>query len=199
MDKERKLTESQQRVLDAIVEIESRGQIPTYRELQKYLGYNSVATVYSHVKKLEQLKYVKTDSKARSIKLVSTYLNKFPLVGTVHAGEPAVAVEEIESFLPFPIDTRKHPHAFVLKVKGDSMIDAHIEDGDLVIVDPDMPVGLHDLCVAVIEDEATVKQVEKMKDGLYLVPKNPKYKPIFITRETKIIGKVIAVYRSIVK
>jgi len=195
----KKLTEKQKRVLDAIIELLNEGITPSYREIQERVRLRSIATVYEHVKRLEKLGYVKTENKARSIKVVAPVLNKFPLVGAVHAGDPTVAVEEIIGFLPFPIDPRTHPHAFVLKVKGDSMIEAHIEDGDLVIVDPDSPVNVNDICVAVIGDEATVKRVEKRKDGLYLVPANPKYKPIFITRETKIIGKVIGLYRSFSK
>ncbi|PMP82808.1 MAG: repressor LexA [Caldisericum exile] len=197
MDK--KLTNKQKRVLDALVELLSEGIMPTYRDLQEKLGLRSIATVYDYVKRLERLGYVKTEGKARSIKIVAPVMNKFPLVGAVHAGDPTIAVEDIQGFLPFPVDPRLHPHAFVLKVKGDSMIEAHIEDGDLVIVDPDSPVSIGDICVAIIGDEATVKKVEKMKDGLYLVPANPKYKPIFITRDVKIIGKVIGLYRGISK
>jgi len=196
---ENKLTKKQKRVLDALIELLGEGIIPTYRDLQEKLGLRSIATVYDYVKRLEKLGYVKTEGKARSIKVVAPIMNKFPLVGAVHAGEPTVAVEEIQGFLPFPVDPRLHPHAFVLKVKGDSMIEAHIEDGDLVIVDPDMPVTVGDICVAVIEDEATVKMVEKLNDGVYLVPANPNYKPIFITRDVKIIGKVIGLYRGISK
>lgn len=197
MDK--KLTNKQKKVLDALIELMGEGIAPSYRDLQEKLGLRSIATVYDYVQRLERLGYVKTDSKARSIKIVAPIMNKFPLVGAVHAGDPTVAVEDIQGFLPFPVDPRLHPHAFVLKVKGDSMIEEHIEDGDLVIVDPDMPVSIGDVCVAVIGDEATVKKVEKMKDGLYLVPANPKYKPIFITRDVKIIGKVIGLYRGISK
>jgi repressor LexA len=197
MDK--KLTNKQKRVLDALIELLSEGIMPTYRDLQEKLGLRSIATVYDYVKRLERLGYVKTEGKARSIKIVAPVMNKFPLVGAVHAGDPTIAVEDIQGFLPFPVDPRLHPHAFVLKVKGDSMIEAHIEDGDLVIVDPDSPVSIGDICVAIIGDEATVKKVEKMKDGLYLVPANPKYKPIFITRDVKIIGKVIGLYRGISK
>jgi len=196
---ENKLTNKQKKVLDALIELLGEGITPTYRDLQEKLGLRSIATVYDYVKRLEKLGYVKTEGKARSIKLVAPIMNKFPLVGAVHAGEPTVAVEEIQGFLPFPVDPRLHPHAFVLKVKGDSMIEAHIEDGDLVIVDPDIPASVGDICVAVIGDEATVKKVEKMKDGLYLMPANPKYKPIFITRDVKIIGKVIGLYRGISK
>lgn len=196
---ENKLTKKQKKVLDALIELLGEGITPTYRDLQEKLGLRSIATVYDYVKRLEKLGYVKTEGKARSIKVVAPIMNKFPLVGAVHAGEPTVAVEEIQGFLPFPVDPRLHPHAFVLKVKGDSMIEAHIEDGDLVIVDPDIPASVGDICVAVIGDEATVKKVEKMKDGLYLMPANPKYKPIFITRDVKIIGKVIGLYRGISK
>ncbi|MEF3244669.1 MAG: transcriptional repressor LexA [Caldisericaceae bacterium] len=196
---ERKLTKKQQAVLNAIVDFTSQGVSPTYRELKEKLGLKSVATVHGYIKRLEKIGYVKTQGKARSITVLAPVINKFPLVGSVHAGDPVVAVEEIQGFLPFPIDPRRHPHAFVLKVRGDSMVNSHIEDGDLVIVDPDIPVLEGDICVAVIGDEATVKRVKKFKDGVYLVPENPAYKPIFITRDVKIIGKVIGLYRGISK
>ena len=172
------------------------GHFPTYREIKDYLGLHSVATVYQHVKALEKAGFVKREGKARSIRLTGKLVNKFPLLGSVHAGMPTLAIEEIEGYLPLPIDTRTHPHAFLLRVKGDSMINEHIEDGDLVVVDPEQQVRLGDICVALIGEEATVKKLEKRKNGLYLSPANPKYEPIYITRDVTIIGKVIGLWRS---
>ncbi len=192
----KKLTEKQQKILDYIMEEEMNGHFLTYREIQQHFRLRSVATAFQHVSALENAGFIKREGKARSIRFKGKMANKFPLLGSVHAGMPALAVEEIEGFLPLPIDTRTHPRAFLLRVKGDSMTEAHIENGDLVVVDPEQQVGVGDICVALIEDEATVKRLEKRRNGLYLVPANPKYKPIYITRETKIIGKVIGLWRS---
>ncbi len=194
----KKLTKKQKAILDFIKEQEESGHFLTYREIKEHFGFRSVSTVYQYVAALERAGAVKKEGKARSIRVTGHLLvgNKLPLVGSVHAGAPALAVEEIEGYLPLPVDTRAHPHAFLLRVKGDSMINAHIEDGDLVVVDPDARVGLNDICVALIEDEATVKRLVRMKGGLYLKPENPKYEPIYITKNIKIIGKVIGLWRS---
>ncbi len=190
------LTEKQKEILDYIAEEEMNGHFPTFREIRDHFHYSSVATAFQHVRSLERLGYLTKDGKARSLRVVAPNFNKFPLVGTVHAGAPTVAVEEIEGFLPLPIDTAAHPHAFLLRVKGDSMIEEYIEDGDLVVVDPEIMVKDCDICVAVIGDEATVKKLEKRRNGFYLVPMNPKYESIYVTREMKIIGKVIGLWRS---
>ncbi len=194
----KKLTKKQKAILDFIKEQEESGHFLTYREIKEHFGFRSVSTVYQYVAALARAGAVKKEGKARSIRVAGHILvgNKLPLVGSVHAGAPALAVEEIEGYLPLPVDTRAHPHAFLLRVKGDSMINAHIEDGDLVVVDPDARVGLNDICVALIEDEATVKRLVRMKGGLYLKPENPKYEPIYITKNIKIIGKVIGLWRS---
>lgn len=190
------LTDKQRQILQYILEEQANGHNPTYREIMHHFGYSSVATVFQHVKKLESLGYIKREKKARSIKAIQPVLNKLPLLGTVHAGKPVLAVEEIVGFLPFPVDPKAHPNAFLLKVKGDSMIEEHIEEGDLVIVDPDIMARQGDICVAIIGEEATVKKLELIDGLFYLVPRNPKYKPIFVTPETKIIGKVIGLWRS---
>lgn len=190
------LTEKQRQILQYILEEQANGHFPTYREIMKHFGYSSVATVFQFIKRLETLGYLKREKKARSIKITKPIFNKLPLVGIVHAGSPTIAVEEIVGFLPFPVNPREHPNAFLLKVKGDSMIEAHIEEGDIVIVDPDIVVREGDICVAVIGEEATVKKVEVRKNGFYLVPMNPRYKPIYVTKEVKIIGKVIGLWRS---
>jgi len=194
----KKLTKKQKAILDFIKEQEESGHFLTYREIKEHFGFRSVSTVYQYVAALARAGAVKKEGKARSIRVAEHLLigNKLPLVGSVHAGTPTLAVEEIEGYLPLPVDTRAHPHAFLLRVKGDSMINAHIEDGDLVVVDPDARVGLNDICVALIEDEATVKRLVRMKGGLYLKPENPKYEPIYIRKNIKIIGKVIGLWRS---
>lgn len=191
-----KLTRKQEEILNYIIEEEANGRFPTYREIMLALKYNSVSTVFQHIKRLQNLGYLRTDGKARSLRSTKGPFHGFPLLGTVHAGGPTIAVEEIEGFLPLPIDQRVHPNTFLLRVKGDSMVGAHIDDGDLVVVDPDSTPTEGDICVAVIGDEATVKRIERKRNGFYLVPMNPHYNPIYITKETKIIGKVIGLWRS---
>ncbi len=191
-----KLTKKQEEILNYIVEEQANGHYPTFREIMLALHYNSVSTVFQHVKKLENLGYLVSDGKARSLRSTKNQFHGFPILGTIHAGGPTIAVEEIQGFLPLPIDQRAHPNAFLLRVKGDSMIGAHIDEGDLVVVDPDTSPVEGDICVAVIGEEATVKKIEKRRNGFYLVPENPYYSPIYITRDTKIIGKVIGLWRS---
>ncbi|MGC9125272.1 MAG: transcriptional repressor LexA [Caldisericaceae bacterium] len=190
------LTVKQKEILDYISQEEMDGHFPTYREIRDHFGLHSVSTVYTHIATLEKKGFLKKEGKARSFRVVAPRLNKFPLLGAVHAGAPTVAVEEIEGFLPLPVNPEAHPHAFLLRVKGDSMIDGHIQDGDLVVVDPDSQVRDGDICVAIIGDESTVKKLEKRRDGFYLVPMNDVYKEIYITRETQIVGKVIGLWRS---
>jgi len=191
-----KLTKKQEEILNYITEEAVNEHYPTYREIMAALHYGSVSTVFEHIKKLEELGYIARDGKARSLRPTKSQFHGFPILGTIHAGGPTIAVEEIQGFLPLPIDQRAHPNAFLLRVKGDSMIGAHIEEGDLVVVDPDATPVEGDICVAIIGEDATVKKIEKRRNGFYLVPENPHYNPIFITRETKIIGKVIGLWRS---
>jgi repressor LexA len=191
-----KLTKKQEEILNYVLEEIANGNYPTYREIMYALHYSSVSTVFQHIKKLESLGYLISDKKARSLRSTRNQFHGFPILGAVHAGSPTIAVEEIQGFLPLPIDQRAHPNAFLLRVKGDSMIGAHIEEGDLVVVDPDTTPVEGDICVAVIGEEATVKKIEKRRNGFYLVPENPHYIPIFITNDTKIIGKVIGLWRS---
>ncbi|MGC8721945.1 MAG: transcriptional repressor LexA [Caldisericaceae bacterium] len=186
----------QKEILDYISQEEMDGHFPTYREIRDHFGLHSVSTVYTHIATLEKKGFLKKEGKARSFRVVAPRLNKFPLLGAVHAGAPTVAVEEIEGFLPLPVNPEAHPHAFLLRVKGDSMIDGHIQNGDLVVVDPDSQVRDGDICVAIIGDESTVKKLEKRRDGFYLVPMNDVYREIYITRETQIVGKVIGLWRS---
>jgi len=190
------LTEKQKEILDYVSQEELNGHFPTYREIRDYLKLHSVATVFNHVANLEKKGFLKKEGKARSLRIVAPSLNKFPLVGSVHAGAPTVAVEEIEGFLPLPINPQAHPHAFLLRVKGDSMIGAHIANGDLVVVDPDSQVRDGDICVAINGDDASVKKLEKRRNGFYLVPMNENYQAIYITRETQIIGKIIGLWRN---
>lgn len=192
----KKITDKQKRILEFLKEEQLKGHFPTYREIKEHFRLSSIATVYEHISALERKGYIEREGKARSIRVKNLRPNKFPLIGAVHAGGSTLATEEIEGFLPLPIDIRSHPNAFLLKVKGDSMINAHIKDGDLVVVDPDKPVEIGDICIALIGEEATVKRLAKIGKKIYLAPENPLYQPIPITKDTKIIGKVIGLWRA---
>ncbi len=192
----KELTEKQEKILEFLKEEQLNGHFPTYREIKEYLGLSSIATVYEHITALKKKGFIEKDGKARSIRVKNLHPDKFPLIGTVHAGSPTIATEEIEGFLPLPIDIRSHPNAFLLRVKGDSMINAHIKDGDLVVVDPDKSVEIGDVCIAIIGEEATVKRLSKIGKKIYLVPENPLYQPIPLTKEIIIIGKVIGLWRA---
>ncbi len=190
------ITKKQKEILEYIREEEMNGHFPTYREIKGHFGLSSVATVFEHIVALEKKGYIKRDGKARSIKVANLMPGRFPVVGAVHAGTPTLANEEIEGFVPLPVDPHSHPKAFLLRVKGDSMTNAHIKDGDLVVVDPEQSVEIGDVYIALIGEEATVKRLAKIGKKIYLVPENPVYQPIPLTKETRIIGKVIGLWRE---
>jgi repressor LexA len=169
------------------------------REIGEKFKFSSTGTVRDYLRALTRKGYIKlSERKSRGIELIRSLTQGIPILGRVAAGEPNLAVEDIEGY----IDLEEfQPHlasdVFALRVKGDSMIDAGIHEGDLVIVKRQGTALTGQIVVALINsDEATVKYI-KQKDGkIYLQPANAKYKPIFA--EFTIIGKVIAVFRKYV-
>ena len=208
------LTRKQQAVMDCIERcIEEKGYGPTVREICAELGLSSPSTVHVHLKTLEQKGYIVRDPlKSRSISLpasrkptpvepsiVRPSFSKVvdvPLVGNVAAGEPILAEENITDTITLPTDIVGDAPSFMLSVRGESMIEAGINDGDYVVVKEQPVANNGDIVVALIDDGATVKRFFKERDHIRLQPENSSMDPI-ITTNCQIAGKVVAVFRRI--
>ena len=206
-----KLTKRQRAVLESIERcIERKGYGPTVREICSDLGLCSPSTVHVHLKTLEQKGYIVRDPlKSRSISLAPEYGKKrsgagpsfekiveIPLVGNVAAGEPILAEENITDTIALPTDIVGDAPSFMLSVRGESMIEAGINDGDYVVVKEQPVADNGDIVVAIIDDGATVKRFYKEKGHIRLQPENSAMEPI-ITADCAIAGKVVAVFRRI--
>lgn len=206
-----KLSKKQQEILDFLnKEIENKGYPPSVREICKAVGFKSTSTVHSYLSKLEEEGYiVKDPSKPRALKVVKNdkkespadYYSKkelvdVPIVGKVTAGQPILAVENIEDTFPLPLDFVQNSTAFMLKVKGDSMIEAGILDNDYILVKQQSTAINGDIVVALIGDEATVKTFYREKEHVRLQPENKYLEPIIVKEDLMILGKVIGVFRK---
>ena len=213
-----KVTKRQQAVLDCIEAcIREKGYGPTVREVCQSLGLSSPSTVHVHLKALEEKGLIKRDPlKSRSISLtyplegssvqassvpdvVQPSFSKIvnvPLVGDVAAGVPILAEENITDTISLPTDIVGDAPSFLLSVRGESMIEAGINDGDYVVVKEQPVANNGDIVVAIIDDGATVKRFYKEKDHIRLQPENSSMDPI-ITTNCSIAGKVVAVFRRL--
>lgn len=188
-------------------EIISKGYPPAVREICKAVELKSTSTVHAHLEKLEKKGYIRRDpTKPRAIELLDKTdsiipftrreIVNVPIVGKVTAGEPILAVQNIEDTFPLPIDFVENDSVFMLKVRGESMINAGIFDGDLVLIKQQNTASNGDIVVALLEEEATIKRFFKEKDHIRLQPENQFMEPI-ITKNVSILGKVTGVYRKI--
>jgi repressor LexA len=193
------LTSKQQRVLDVIRgAMRSSGQPPTVREIGKEIGVQSSCTVQRHLDALERKGFIKRDRyKYRSIELTDSPVPPFvravnvPILGQIAAGAPILAEEHIEDTFPLPMDlVNDSDEVFMLRVRGDSMINAGIFDGDLVAIRSQQVASNGEIVAAMIEEEATVKRFYKDGRSVKLVAENPAYAPI-VADDVKILGKVI--------
>ena len=209
-----KVTKRQQAVLDCIEAcIQEKGYGPTVREICQSLGLSSPSTVHVHLKALEEKGLIKRDPlKSRSITLTHPHDEasvienviapsfgravEVPLVGNVAAGSPILAEENITDTMTLPTDIVGDAPSFMLSVRGDSMIEAGINDGDYVVVKEQPVANNGDIVVALIDDGATVKRFYREKDHIRLQPENSSMDPI-ITRDCSIAGKVVAVFRRL--
>jgi len=181
-------------------QIEKEGYPPSVREICAAVGLSSPSTVQRYINSLEEKGFiVKGGSKKRAISLPKSENEEenisVPVVGTVAAGQPILAEENIESYFPLPVSYVKNHDMFMLKVRGDSMIQAGILDGDYVIVESCNDAQNGQIVVALLDDSATVKTLYKEKDHLRLQPENDALSPI-ITKDAKILGKVSGVFRK---
>ena len=198
------LTDKQQQILEFIKHrILEKGYPPAVRGICQAVHLRSTSSVHSHLETLERKGYIRRDpTKPRAIEIIDDDFNlarreivHIPIVGTITAGEPILAVENIEDYFPMQPDFISSRDTFMLHVRGESMINAGIMDGDLVIVQQQPTADNGDIVVAMIDDSATVKRFYK-EDGHYrLQPENDAMDPIIVP-EVSVIGKVIGLYRS---
>lgn len=184
--------------------IETHGYPPTVREIGEAVNLSSSSTVHAHLRNLEEAGHIKRDAVlTRAIKIVAGATASFkpkkvvnlPIVGQVAAGKPTLAVEDIEDTYPVPQEFLSGAEGFMLSVKGDSMIDAGIHDGDYVIVRRQQTANDGDTVVALVESEATVKRFYKDNDRIRLQPANQSMQPMYF-QEVNVVGKVIGLVRK---
>jgi repressor LexA len=203
----RGLTDKQDRILKFIVEyVNDKGYPPSIREIGNAFGISSLRGVTVHLDALERKGYIKRASTSRSITVIgqtgstapSRNVSFLPLIGTIAAGVPITAAENVEGQVPVPQEMIHNVQgAFVLEVKGDSMINDHIMPRDYVVIKPQTTAENNELVAVRIGDEATVKRIKFADGRVRLMPSNPKYDPIEIDREdSQIIGRVIGLLRN---
>jgi repressor LexA len=203
------LTKRQQQILDFIRgEIHRCGYPPSVREIGEAIGLSSSSTVHSHLAALESKGYLRRDpSKPRALEVLDFRetdrgvdygsVRAVPVVGQVAAGQPILAAENIEQTMSLPTEMADD-QTFILRVKGDSMIEAGILDGDFVVVRQQQTATNGDIVVAMLEDSATVKTFYREPDRIRLQPENSTMEPIY-TRDVTILGKVVALFRRLAR
>ncbi len=200
-----KISAKQQEILDYIKsQILERGFPPAVRDICEAVHLKSTSSVHSHLETLEKNGYIRRDpTKPRAIEILDSSFNftrremvNVPLIGRVAAGEPILAEQNIEEYFPVPMEYMPNHQTFMLKVKGESMINAGIFDGDFVLVEERKTAHNGEMIVALIEDGATVKTFYKEEGIIRLQPENDTMDPI-IVNNCQILGKVIGVFRFI--
>jgi repressor LexA len=198
-----KITKKQQEILDYIKEqIINRGFPPTVRDICAAVNLKSTSSVFSHLEALERNGYIRRDlAKPRAIEVVDDSFNlvrrelvNVPIVGTVTAGQPILAVQNIDGYFPVPSEYMPNAQTFMLRVKGDSMINKGIFNGDRILVEQSSTASNGDTVVALIEDSVTVKTFYKENGHFRLQPENDTMDPI-IVENLQILGKVIGLFR----
>lgn len=198
-----KFTEKEKAIYDYINEtIKEEGYSPTVRDIQAALEIKSTSTVHSYLRRLEEKGMIfKDPGKSRTLKTNDSKreprnVAKVPLLGSVRAGMPILAIENYEGYIDFPLMNRSYGanELFALRVKGDSMIEAGILDGDIIIVKKETVADNGEIVVALVEDGATVKTFYKENGHFRLQPENSSLEPIIVD-EVYILGKVIANFR----
>lgn len=198
-----KATSKQQEILEYIKDtILKKGYPPAVREICEAVHLKSTSSVHSHLSALEEKGYIRRDpTKPRTIEILDDSFNfnrremvNIPLIGTVAAGEPIIAEERIEDYFPFPAENLPNAETFMLKVKGESMVNAGILPGDQLIVEQRSTARNGEIVIALVDDSATVKRYFKEKGHYRLQPENDTMEPI-IADHVEILGKVIGLIR----
>lgn len=182
--------------------IRQKGYPPSVREIGDAVGLMSSSTVHGHLQTLEEKGYIRRDpTKPRAIEILDSSSDvcekktvSVPIIGRVTAGQPIFAEDNIEDTFPIPVDLINSDTVFMLKVKGESMIEAGIMDGDLILVRQQNTARNGEIVVALIGDEATVKRFYREKTLIRLQPENPMMEPIY-SQDVSVLGKVIGVFR----
>ncbi len=192
----KQLTKSQQKIYEFLKERMSYGVPPSVREICAATGLRSTSTVHAHLKTLENAGYITREAGLnRAIRLEGQeQTTQVPIVGKVTAGLPILAVEEITGYIPFASQHYKGKNLFALEVRGESMKNAGILDGDYVIAEKVPTASDGEIVVALLEEEATVKRLYREPDGVRLQPENPDFEPIY-SKDVSILGRVVSVIR----
>ncbi|MGI6036540.1 MAG: transcriptional repressor LexA [Limnochordia bacterium] len=197
------LTKRERQMLDYIkVHIQERGFPPSIREIGQAVGLKSSSSVHGYLVRLENKGLIRRDpAKPRTIEVCNFgdfapgRIVQVPVVGKVTAGQPILAVEHIEEYFPLPAEVTQDADVFMLRVRGESMIEAGILEGDYVVVRKQNAADDGDIVVALLGDEATVKTFYLEEDGIRLQPANALMEPIY-ARDVQILGKVIGIFRK---
>lgn len=198
-----KISDKQKEILEFIKnEILNKGYPPTVRDIGEAVHLKSTSSVHSHLETLEKNGYIRRDpTKPRAIEIIDENFNltrrevvNVPLVGQVAAGEPILAVQNIETYFPIPAEFMPNEESFLLRVKGESMVNAGIFSGDNVLVKKQPVAENGDIVVALVDDSATVKTFYKENGHIRLQPENDTMDPIIVD-DCEIVGKVFGVFR----
>ena len=203
-----RITPKQQEILDFLKkEILMKGYPPAVREICEAVHLKSTSSVHSHLETLEKNGYIRRDpTKPRAIEIMDDSFNylrteteivSIPVIGTVAAGQPLLAVENITDYFPFPANLLPNKETFILRVKGDSMINMGILDGDYIIVEQTNTAQNGEVIVALVDDSATVKRFYAEDGHFRLQPENDFMEPIIVDH-VEILGKVIRLIRTLV-
>ena len=200
---DQRLSSKQEQILEYIKNVTlEKGYPPTVRDICEAVNLKSTSSVHAHLSTLENKGYIRRDpTKPRAIEIIDEgfqmvrqEMTSIPIVGRVAAGEPILASHNIDGYFPLPVDMVPNADTFVLKVKGDSMINAGIHSGDSIFVESCNTAKNGDIVVALIDDSATVKTFYKEKGHIRLQPENDTMDPIIVD-ECTILGKVFGVFR----
>lgn len=198
-----KISKKQTEILEYIKsQILNKGYPPSVRDICEAVDLKSTSSVHSHLETLEKNGYIRRDpTKPRAIEIIDDNFNlarrevvNVPIVGRVAAGQPILAVENVESYFPIPAEFMPNEQCFMLQVKGESMINAGIFDGDTILVEKCQTARNGDMVVALVEDSATVKTFYREADHIRLQPENDSMDPIIVP-DCQILGKVFGVFR----
>lgn len=191
------LGKSQQKIFDYLKDCSAEGRVPSVREICEATGLKSTSTVHLHLEKLEERGLITRERGVnRCIRVTGTEPSaQIPIMGRVTAGLPILAVEDIEGYVPVSESVRRGRDLFALRVMGESMINAGILDGDIVIVHKTPVAENGDIVVALVGDEATVKRFYKENGHFRLQPENDEFEPIIVD-QVVLLGRVVSLLRN---
>lgn len=200
------LTNTQQRILDFIIEKKHNHKLPpTLADIANHFGYKNRATVQQHLKALEKKNYIKRNPKVSrgiELQLEDKYFISRPILGEVAAGNPITIYPGSADNIELPSIVKMPNDSFLLRVKGNSLIDANIFNGDVVIINPNLEPKNGNVVASILEDSALVKRFYKTDKGIELHSENKEYEPIYVNPESTkliIVGVVVGIYRSMIQ